>query len=588
MKKSKCDFHGWATRSNVKCADGRTITSSAFVDDDGSEVPLVWNHQHDSPENVLGKAKLFHRNEGIYAECYLNDSKAAKHVREIVKHGDIKSFSIWANDIKQQGTNVTHGKIRELSLVLSGANPEAIIEPIVAHSADGEIYTIEDNFIFKLGSDSSEITIAHSDDPLSNLDDEDDNDVGDFDLDDDGYPVEHSGTQKSFEEILDTFDKDQLQLLYLLTGVAEQIKHGEDYEGGDLMYYTPFDGLDVKNDEGQVISHSAIQSIINEGESFGTLKTAFIKHGITNIQYMAPDPKNLTTYPIWVSQPMEWVTKVLSGVKHTPFAKVRTMHADITPDEARARGYTKGEKKEEEVFALMKRETEAQTVYKLQGFERDDLIDLNGLDAVSWVKTEMRMKLDEEKARAILISDGRSVSDKYKIKEDHIRPILYEDDFFVVRKKITTTTSMAASEKMKEFIRMNLRARKEYRGSGNPVMYTSDDVLADLLLLEDNNGRFIYESIDKLKGVLRVSDIVTVPPMSGLKDKSGNEVLAIIANLNDYNVGADKGGATNMFDDFDIEYNKYRYLIETRISGSLVLYKSAIIISAGPGASSGS
>lgn len=577
---SKYDFSGWATKNDLKCSDGRTIRRDAFKDNDGQTVPLVWNHQHNDSQNVLGHALLENRPEGVYAYCKFNDTPAGKNAKMLVEHGDVSALSIYANRLKQNQGNVTHGVIREVSLVLAGANPGAFIDSIMRHGecSDEEavIYTGEN------------LVLEHAD----NKEDKMEND---------------NKKEKTVQDVVDSMTEEQRNVMYALIGQAlEDVQHGDydenDYigEGEDNeMKHNVFEN--DNNKQNNTLSHADMEMILKDAKRCGSLKEAVLAHtasagdavydtyGIKpnsneeGISMLYPDYKNLNNVPEFIKRDTGWVAQVMNGVHHTPFSRIKSMFADITEDEARARGYIKGKLKKEEVFTLLKRTTDPQTIYKKQKLHRDDIIDITSFDVVAWIKSEMRMMLDEEIARAILIGDGRSTSDDDHIQENHIRPIYKEEELFVVNKVLDKQTDV--NERAKLFVRTAIKARKDYKGSGEPTLFCTEDLLTDMLLLEDKNGRIIYDSISKLATALRVRNIVTVPVMEGVHRMNNAEgvnaecnLLGLIVNLKDYNVGADKGGAVNMFEDFDIDYNAHKYLIETRCSGALIKPFSAIVI----------
>ena len=575
------DFAGWATRNGLKCSDGRTIAKDAFKHNDGQTVPLVWNHQHNDPLNVLGHAELENRDTGVYAYCKFNDTEAGKNAKLLVQHGDIQALSIHANHLKQQGGTVLHGSIREVSLVLAGANPGAFIDSIMQHGEECDdeaiIYTgeeLEHGCESKKKKELEHIEDASDkDDEISDVNNKEDNKMG---------------KEKTVQDVVDTMTEEQKNVMYALIGQAlEDNNQGGDEEMKHNVFENDMDSITT----GGELSHDDMQTILTDAKRYGSLKESFLQHaeqfGITDIEWLFPEHKNLNNPPEFIKRPDGWVSVVMGGVHHTPFSRIKSMFADITEDEARARGYIKGKLKKEEVFSLLKRTTDPQTIYKKQKLHRDDVIDITDFDVVAWLKGEMRMMLDEEIARAILVGDGRLSSDDDKIQENHIRPIYKEEKLFTVRTVLENQADVDA--RAKAFIRATIKARKDYRGSGNPTLFCSEDLLTDCLLLEDANGRVIYESEQKLATALRVSKIVTVPVMEGVtrdatseenadSDTSKKDLLGIIVNLADYNVGADKGGAINMFDDFDIDYNAQKYLIETRCSGALTKPYSAIII----------
>ena len=558
------DFSGWATRNNVLCADGRTIMRDAFKDNDGQKVPLVWNHQHNDPQNVLGHALLENREEGVYAYCTFNDTEAGRQAKSLVEHGDIDQLSIFANKLKQQGGRVLHGAIREVSLVLAGANPQAYIESIIRHSDDGEAIESEEEAIIYPGEGTA---IFHAEENTQ----KEDNDM-----------AEETKKDKTVQEVIDSMTEEQKTVMYALIGQALEDAEGDnDSKGGNTMKQNAFD---MDNEyEGEVLSHSELEAIVGDAKRYGSMKDAFIAHGIEQIDYLFPEAKTVTQTPHLITRDMGWVQKVMKGVHHTPFSRIKSLFANITEDEARAKGYIKGNLKKEEVFGLLKRTTTPTTVYKKQKIDRDDWADIVDLDVIAFLKSEMRMMLDEEFARAYLVGDGRLVSSDDKINEQCIRPIWTDDDLFTIKATVNIAAGASADDKVKEFIRAAIKSRKNYKGSGNPTLFTTEDVLTDCLLLEDKTGRVIYESVAKLATTLRVKEIVTVPVMENLTRKVGEttrELMGIIVNLDDYNVGADKGGAVNMFDDFDIDYNQMKYLIEGRCSGALTIPYSAIALEA--------
>ena len=560
------DFSGWATKNNLLCSDGRTILKDAFKNDDGVTVPLVWNHQHNDPSNILGHALLENRDEGVYAYCKFNDSEPGKNAKLLVEHGDVSALSIYANQLKQQGGNVLHGAIREVSLVLAGANPGAFIDSVISHSED-----VDDEAIIYTGEN---ICLAHAEKQMEETTKvmEEKKEMAPE------TKAEEPKKEKTVQEVFDTLNEEQKKVVYALIGqVIEEAenKNSKDIEGGKKeMKHNVFEN-DKENQE-NVLQHSDIEAIFADAKRYGSLKDSVLQHGITNIDYLFPEDKNVTATPEFIKRDMGWVEKVMRSVHHTPFSRIRSTFANITEEDARAKGYIKGKLKKDEVFSLLKRSTTPTTVYKKQKLDRDDAVDITDFDVVAWLKSEMRMMLDEELARAFLIGDGRISSSDDKINEQNVRPIYNDDDLYTVKAVIEVAQNATEEEKTKAFIKSVIKNRKEYKGTGSPTLYTTEDVVSDCLLLEDANGRFIYDNIDKLKNVLRVADIVTVPVMEGAKGKNQGDLLAILVNLADYNVGADKGGAVNMFDDFDIDYNAQKYLIETRCSGALVKPYSAI------------
>ena len=574
-KPIKYDFSGWATRTNRKCSDGRTILHDAFKENDGATVPLVWNHDHQDQESVLGHAVLENRDEGVYAYCSFNETEKGKHAKELVQHGDIVALSIYANQLKQNSKKeVIHGNIREVSLVLAGANPGAYIETVIAHSD-----TSDEEAIVHVYDDSEDgsLELYHEDSK------ENEKEINDMPED------KKKNEEKTVQEVIDSMTEEQKQVLYFLiaaavennkdTSVAHNIFNDSDEGGNEEMKHNVFEG--ITKEDGTTLTHAEVLEIIKEAPKAGSLKDAFIAHGITNIGELFTAEKFVNNSPETVDRNQTWVGKVMNSVHHTPFSRVKSMYMDITADQARARGYVKGKQKVEEVIAAFKRKTEPQTIYKLQKLDRDDIIDITDFDVVAWLKGEMRGKLEEELARAILIGDGRTPDSDDKINPLNIRPVYGDNAVYTVKRVLATVENDDAEQTKfaKALIRDVIKSRKLYKGSGNPVFYTTEDDLTSMLLIEDNNGRVVYDTIEKLKTALRVSDIVTVPVMENLVRTEGSDqykLHGLLVNLNDYNVGADKGGAVNMFDDFDINYNKYEYLIETRCSGALVKPYSAI------------
>ena len=590
----KYDFHGWATRNDLRCSDGRIIRRDAFKHCDGKIVPLVWNHRHDDPTNVLGHALLENREDGVYAYCAFNDSEAGKAARLLVEHGDISALSIFANGLKQDGSNVLHGDIKEVSLVLAGANPGASIANVIRHGEtvedEADIYTGED---FIVGMEEDKKNIEHSDSDMKEKKEVDSDD-------------------ETVADVLKTFTPDQQKVLYQLVTDALAAKDEAQDEaqdetnekkdennkngGNNTMKHNVFDNSEQNEN---VLQHDDFQAIISDAKRYGSMREAFenyakdhdvdinelthsADYGIENIGYLFSDDKAITREPIMVSRNMDWVAKFTNSVRHTPFSRIKSLFANITEDDARAKGYIKGNVKKEEVFTLLKRSTTPTTVYKKQKIDRDDVIDIVDFDVVAWLKREMRVMLDEEIARAALVGDGRVSSSDDKIDPIHIRPIWTDDDFYTIKQTVSVASSDNESTIAKNFIKQCIKARKNYKGSGNPTLYTTEDMLTDMLLLEDTTGRVIYESAAKLATTLRVKEIVTVPVMENLtrtdEHSKVHTLLGIIVNPYDYTIGADKGGAVNMFDDFDIDYNQQKYLIETRCSGALTLPYSAIAV----------
>lgn len=564
----KFDFSGWATRANLKCSDGRVIMKDAFKDNDGKRVPLVWNHQHNDPEQVLGHADLENRGEGVYAYCTFNDSESGKTAKLLVQHGDITGLSIYANQLKQDMSSVIHGNIREVSLVLAGANPGAFIDSVVMHGdgSDEEavIYTGEEISLFHADKDKPEINSGETAEK--------------------GQKEMAENNEKTVADVFNTLTEEQKTVVYALIGQAledaESSEPDDKNEGGNDMKHNIFD-TDMQEQD-NVLTHAAMETIIGDAKRYGSMKESFLAHaddyGIENVEYLFPEAKSLNTPPDFIKRETGWVSKVMSGVHHTPFSRIKSMFADITADEARAKGYIKGNLKKEEVFSLLKRTTTPTTIYKKQKMDRDDVVDITDFDVIAWLKSEMRMMLDEEIARAILVGDGRLASSDEKINEQNIRPIWKDEDLYTIKSLVTVPSGGNLAE---EFIDQSVRAMKDYKGSGSPVAFMTEEMLTECLLLKDTNKHRLYKNAEEVATAMRVSSIVTVPVMEGLTRTSGSDTLelkALIVNLNDYNVGADKGGAINMFDDFDIDYNQQKYLIETRCSGALIKPYSAIAL----------
>lgn len=568
MAKETFDFSGWATRNDIKCSDGRTIRKDAFKHCDGQTVPLVWNHNHTDADNVLGKALLENRNEGVYAYCSFNGTENGKNAKELVKHGDIVSLSIYANQLKQNGGDVIHGAIKEVSLVLAGANPGAKIENVMAHGElDEESATIWNGVTelkFDVDVDTDAISHADAQEEPAKMEDS------------------KEGKEETIADVYNTLTEKQKLVVNALIGAAlEEKAENDDQEEDEEMKHNAFE--QTNEIETNVLSHSDLVDVIANAKKTGSLKDSYIakcnekdvdlQHSINNLDVLFPEVKAINNTPVTINDDTNWVAKVMGGVHHTPFSRVKMMAFDITGEEARARGYIKGNKKEEEVIAALRRETSPQTVYKLQKIDRDDIIDVTDFDVVAYIKNEMRGKLDEEIARAILIGDGRSSASKDKINPLHIRPILGDDPTYVVSKQLKRDASADEYAFAKQFIKAVIKSRKEYKGKGKPTLFCTEDLLTDMLLIEDRNQRVVYDTIDKLKTALLVVDIVAVPCFDNQTRKVGEQnlkLMAILVNLSDYNIGADKGGAVSMFDDFDINFNKYEYLIETRCSGAMV------------------
>lgn len=616
------DFCGYCTANNIRCSDGRTIKPDAFKDCDGKEVPLVWNHQHDDIQNVLGHALLENRPNGVYAYAKFNKTQRGQDAKEAVENGDITAMSIYANQLQHNGSNVIHGMIREVSLVLAGANPGAYIEEI-SHSEDGYC----DSATIFIDDEHCALTLEHAEeeemeDNKKNTDGASDDEtikdvidsmteeqkkvafaliamamdkarnggesVSHADTDDEEDASEDNMTSEDVKSVLDSMSEKQRNALYAIIGNilegddSEDTTENSNDEGDNTMKHNVFD---EETNQDDVLTHSEMTAIITDGKKYGSMKESALAHGITNIDYLFPEARPVDTVPQMISRDHDWVTYVMNAVGHSPFSRIKSIEADLTADEARAKGYTKGKKKVEEVISLLKRSTTPTTVYKKQKLDRDDVIDITDFDVIAMIKSEMRYMLDEELTRAMLVGDGRSAASDDKIKEDCIRPIWTDDDLYTIKAGVTLGADATEDDKAKAIIRAAVKARKNYKGSGNPVFFTTEDTLTDMLLLEDNIGRRLYDNVNTLATAMRVSNIVTVPVMEGLTRTVANgsknekhDLLGIIVNMKDYKVGADKGGAVSMFEDFDIDYNQQKYLIETRCSGALTKPYSAIAI----------
>lgn len=614
------DFSGYVTRNNIKCSDGLTIRQNAFKDCDGKSVPLVWQHLHNDPENVLGHCELENREDGVYGYAYFNDTDKAKTAKELVKHGDINAMSIFANRLAKQGADVVHGVIREVSLVLAGANPGAFIDPISLQHADGTISDSEDEAVMYFDSG-----ILRHEDSSEDAAPKNDKTIGDII---DGMPqdmqrsvamlteaAKQSGSESDFQELVSTIPKEDLEplshmnqeqaeCLAFLVGTAfdeqpdqngseeDTVAQSDNYTEEDtLMHKNVFDN--TESNEG-TLSHDALNEVLADARRIGNVRDAFLEHGITDLEILFPEAKSLNgAEPELIARRQEWVSRVWNACKKTPFARIKSTAANLTADQARAKGYIKGHQKVEEQLSLLARATLPQTVYKLQKMDRDDIIDITDIDVVAWLKREMRMMLDEELSRAVLVGDGRVPTDPDKIKEDNIRPIYQDDDLYTIHYDVDGYDSFTSDDdRSNAVVDAALRARKDYRGSGTPVFYASADVITDLMLAKDKIGRRLYPTMEQLKAALRVSDIVEVPVFEGVTRTSTDpdthvetthNLLGLIVNLGDYTIGADKGGAVTMFDDFNIDFNKYEYLIETRCSGALHVPYSAIALEYVPG-----
>ena len=647
MKPKKYHFSGWATRNDIECADGRTIRKNAFADQDGTTVPLVYQHDHKDMDNVLGHAILENRSEGVYTYGVFNDTPAGKTAKSLVANGDLRYLSIYANKLRQEGGDVIHGKIREVSLVLAGANPGAFIDSPVVHGEELDTEaTIYSGIKFDPNQSEFDEDISHSDDddevedekeekteePSEEFEDTKEETIEHSDdktdtkeeksMPDTKTETKTEGKEKTVQDVFNSFTDEQKNVVYYMigaaleeAGVSPDDKNTNKGDEEDVAKHNVFEN--EEHVTGAVISHSDISEVIQTArkKGYGSLKDAlndlavdngfdnftdammhdgiegldnveytsdtYGNYGIGNIGYLFPEAKSLNTPPEFIKRPTEWVAKVMGKTKHTPFSRVKSMFADITADEARAKGYTKGKRKLEEVFTLLKRKTEPTTIYKKQKLDRDDIIDITDFDVIAWLKVEMRGMLDEEIARAILIGDGRSNASDDKISEDHIRPVWTDEDLFVIQATFPVAASDTADDRAKAFIRTIIKQRKNYRGTGNPDLYVDEDILTDILLLEDLNGRTIYDDVNKLATKLRVNEIIPVPVLENkTRVVSGvtRTLHGILVNLTDYNIGADKGGAVSMFEDFDIDYNQQKYLIETRCSGALIKPYSAMVV----------
>lgn len=590
----KADFGGYVTKANTKCSDGRVICPNAFKDCDGKTVPLIWHHLRDNPDNVLGHVLLENREDGVYGHAFFNNTKSAETAKELVRHGDINAMSIYANKLVQNGPNVQHGVIKEVSLVTAGANPGALIDNISIAHEDGGITELPDAAIIY----SSE-TLEHSESYETDWEyEEEPEEVEHAEGDQNGGEKAASGSDKTLQQVFDTLNEDQKTLFYAMIGQAledgaateeeAEVEQSEKDEGGTDMKKNVFDDTAQKNEK-HTLTHEDIETVFKNAKKSGSLRDAVeemaLEHGITNIESLFPDYKSLNNPPAWIGQPEAWVNSVWNGTSKTPFSRIKSAFADITMEEARARGYIKGKKKQEEQFSLLKRTTDPQTVYKKQSLDRDDILDITDFDVVAWLKSEMRMKLQEELSRAILIGDGRLASSDDKIQETHIRSILNDDDFYSLKHKVDMTGLTTSLDKANAIVDAVAYAMIDYKGSGGMTAYMSPQALADLKVARDKEGRRLYSSVSEIASALGVNSIVEVPLMKDQTRKetvdsteSTYKTLAILVNLRDYNVGADRGGQTTMFDDFDIDYNKYKYLIETRCSGALIRPASAIVL----------
>lgn len=585
MEDFKYDFGGYATRNNVRCTDGRTILHGAFHSCNGTVVPLYWNHEHNTPDKVLGHALLEERDDGVYAYGSFNDTENGELAKKLVKHKDIVALSIYANQLQHTGhREVCHGIIREVSLVTAGANPKAFIDTVIAHSSD----SVEEGIICTYGAlDYDSGTIRHSDDKsdsvVTNVEVSNNTKEEEFNMSEQTRNVidtlEHADTEETVEDVWNTLSEKQKTIVYALIGQAIEDNNDENNKEDNNMSHNVFD----QDTPDTALMHAdLVNDIFADMGRYGTLSNSALQHGVENLELLFPDAKYVNKDPYMIKREDGWVSKILNGVHHSPFSRIKSLMADITGDEARARGYIKGKFKKEEVFKLLKRATTPTTIYKKQKFDRDDLIDIaDTMDFIPFLRAEMRTMLNEEIARACLIGDGRPSGTDDKISEDNIRPIWTDSDLFTVKVPVTVTANTPDSQKAKDFIKAVIKSRKNYKGSGNPTLYTTEDMVTEMLLIEDTTGRTIYESEAKLATTLRVKEIITVPVMEGAhRDVDGDkhDLAGIIVNPADYYVGADKGGQVAMYDDFDIDYNAQKYLIETRISGALVKPYSAMAI----------
>lgn len=575
------DFAGWVTRANLRCTDGRIIMNDAFKDCDGKRVPLVWAHQHNSVDDVLGHMDLENRGEGVYGYGYFNETDSGQNAKELVRNGDVTAMSIYANQLKQEGSSVKHGVIREVSLVLAGANPGAFIDSVMMH-ADGTTYTSEDEAQIYTGKIMEVIDMANKLEHADQAKEKQETPAAE-------KPEEGNET---IGEIFNTLSDKQKKAVYAIVGSIMDDEDGDDEEENDSeeddadMKHNVFD---TETNPMDVISHDEMTAVITEARSRGSMKDAALAHGITNVGNLFPEAQTIEKTPEFYKRDTDWVSVVMNGVHRSPFSRVKSTYADITADDARARGYVKGNQKAEETIAALKRVTTPTTIYKLQKLDRDDVIDITDFDVVAWIKGEMRMMLDEEIARAILVGDGRNASSNDKINEQNIRPIWKDDEAYTIHHIAELAKDATQDDVAIAFIRDSVKSRKDYKGSGNPILFTTEDHLTNMLLLEDRVGRRLYDTVEKLATAMRVSRIITVPVMEGLTRTTTSadvgvtsgttvELAGIIVNLGDYNVGADRGGEVNLFDDFDINYNKQEYLIETRCSGAMIRPKGAIAL----------
>lgn len=585
------DCSGWATKANVRCYDGLVIAQDAFKECSGKVVPMVYNHDHSNVDNVIGHCLLENRPGGVYCYAKFNDTDTGKTARQCVENGDLSAFSIFANGLKKVGSTVKHGFIREVSLVLAGCNPGALIDEVVKHSAD-EDYEGGEAFIYN----EDGLSLTHGMDPEGNpLEDLTHSaDSGDAVTDDKATQEEakmadekNMNKEETVEDVFNTLTEKQKNVVYAIIGSAMVSKEDDDDDGeeDDTVKQNVFD----KDTNATVLKHSIeeINNVVKTAKSHGTMKAAFedagmdsdeLAHSIDNIDWLFPEDHLLDTTPRIIDKPDDWVSVVMGAVHHIPFSRFKSMFADLTEEDARAKGYFKGNFKKEEVFGLLRRSTSPTTVYKKQKLDRDDVIDITSFDVVAWLKQEMRLKLNRELALAYLLGDGRLAASEDKIDENCIRPVFNDSDLFTIKVQCKTTGLTTVEDKYKALIKQILRSRKEYRGSGTPTLFTTEDALTEMLLLEDGIGHPLYADEAALARKLRVKNIVTIPEMEGRKGAKGGDLVCLIVNLADYTVGADKGGAVSMFDDFDIDFNAQKYLIETRCSGALTTPFSAMAV----------
>ena len=583
------DCSGWATKANVRCYDGLVIAQDAFKECSGKVVPMVYNHDHTNVDNVIGHCLLENRPGGVYCYAKFNDTDTGKTARQCVESGDLSAFSIFANGLKKVGSTVKHGFIREVSLVLAGCNPGALIDEVVKHSAD-EDYEGGEAFIYN----EDGLSLTHGMDPEGNpLEDLTHSaDSGDAVTDDKATQEEakmadekNMNKEETVEDVFNTLTEKQKNVVYAIIGSVTASEKDDDGEEDDTVKQNVFD----KDTNATVLKHSIeeINNVVKTAKSHGTMKAAFedagmdsdeLAHSIDNIDWLFPEDHLLDTTPRIIDKPDDWVSMVMGAVHHIPFSRFKSMFADLTEEDARAKGYFKGNFKKEEVFGLLRRSTSPTTVYKKQKLDRDDVIDITSFDVVAWLKQEMRLKLNRELALAFLLGDDRLAASEDKIDENCIRPVFNDSDLFTIKVQCKTTGLTTVEDKYKALIKQILRSRKEYRGSGTPTLFTTEDALTEMLLLEDGIGHPLYADEAALARKLRVKNIVTIPEMEGRKGAKGGDLVCLIVNLADYTVGADKGGAVSMFDDFDIDFNAQKYLIETRCSGALTTPFSAMAV----------